>query len=200
MKRQYLHRHHRQTILVTGIIGIVSAIIGGIFILMLMAGYWHWYVGMATVHRWWSSLTLLLLLIGAIGGTLYHFYVATPGLAYQKLFHITDSDSYRRIEELIQIYDRDYSQPTFLMAMVGFAGSSVLFFIPTICGRTAFPRWYAFSVPIISWPLSMLITSQFPASIGGFVGVTWHWPTIIAFTISTIVLMRQSMESPWFVY
>lgn len=98
MKSQYLNIHHRQTILVTDIIGIVSAIIvviidmllnanatrgaeifaveiyelmanktpqqlmwgslGGIFILMLMAGYWHWYVGMATVHRWWSSLTL----------------------------------------------------------------------------------------------------------------------------------------------
>ena len=118
MQRQYLQRHHRQPLLVTGIIGIVSAIIvgitnmllnanatsgteifavetyelmaaktpphqwlrslGGIFMLMLMAGYWHWYVGMATVHRWWFSLTLLLLLLGTVEGTLYHFYFGTP--------------------------------------------------------------------------------------------------------------------------
>lgn len=100
MKRQYLHRHHRQTLLVTGITDMllnanatsgaeIFAVethelmanktpqqlmwgsLGGIFILMLIADYWHWYVGIATVHRWWSSLILLLLLFGAIGGTLF---------------------------------------------------------------------------------------------------------------------------------
>ena len=225
---------HRPSVLVTGILGIISAVgvgitdmllnanassgtdifavevyelmanktvqqlmwgsLGGIFILTLMAGYWHWYVGMPAIDRRWARLTLLTVLFGAIGGALYHFHLGMIGLAYQTLLQTTDSASYTRLESLIQIYDRYYSIPTFLIALIGFGVGSLLFFIPTIRGKTAFPRWYAFSVPIIAWPLSMLITSQFPAPIGGFVGVTWHWPTIIAFTISTIVLMRRSAE------
>ena len=100
MQRQHLHGHHRQTILVTGITDMLlnanatsgAAIfavelhelmatktpqplmwggLGGLFMLMLRVGYWHWYVGIATVHRWCSSLILLRLLLGAIGGTLF---------------------------------------------------------------------------------------------------------------------------------
>ncbi|MEM7800145.1 MAG: DUF6796 family protein [Chloroflexota bacterium] len=165
--------------------------LGGIVIPMLIIGYWHWYIGMVNVGRRWARLTMITMILGLLGGMVFHFTLGMIGITYQALLTMPDETSKGLIDSLILNLYRFFVSPAALVAIVGFLPASILFFIPTIRGKTVFPRWYAFSVPIIAWPLCLLLATLIPAPWGGYIGTTFHWSTILFFAISTFILIRN---------
>ncbi|MEM7331395.1 MAG: DUF6796 family protein [Chloroflexota bacterium] len=170
--------------------------LGGMVIPMLIIGYWHWYIGMVNVGRRWARLTMITMIFGLMGGMVFHFTLGMVGIVYQTQPLMPDNASKELIDSLVLNLYRFFVSPAVFVAIAGFLPASILFFIPTIRGKTLFPRWYAFSVPIIAWPLCLLLATLIPAPWGGYVATTFHWSTIVFFAISTIILIKyQRRES-----
>ncbi|MEM8859904.1 MAG: DUF6796 family protein [Chloroflexota bacterium] len=168
--------------------------LGGVLIPMLIIGYWHWYVGMVNVGRRWARLTMIALSIGLMGSMVFHFTVGMMGSIYQTQLLMPDDTSAELISSLILTQYQFFIFPALFVALAGLIPASILFFIPTIRGKTLFPRWYAFTVPIIAWPLCLMLATFIPAPLGGYIGTTFHWSTIVFFAISTIVLIKHQRD------
>lgn len=162
---------------------------GSYTILLLFVGYTHWYLGAEPSAKRWMMAALVAMFFGLGVGSLAHYLIAVLSATYNATIRSTDIET---ANEIVLALEQTFLNPVAAIAFLFFAIGSGIFFVLTIRGKTVYPRWYAFFVPIILWPLSLLVTSQIPAPLGGYASVTFHWPTVIAFTLSTLILLRHS--------
>ncbi|MEM9894188.1 MAG: DUF6796 family protein [Actinomycetota bacterium] len=161
---------------------------GAYGIFLLIVGYWHWYTAAKPEARRGMIVALGFLAAGLVSGGLFHFALGPIGLAM--------NESAGEIDPAVsdEIYDAlayQYIVPLYAVAMGCIAIASVIFIYQVVRGRTYFPRWFALSAPLCIWPLSSVITYLLPAPIGGFAISSFHWPTIVAFLLSTHLLLAR---------
>ena len=150
-----------------------GSLLGAAVMPLWILGLFPVYVGLRPAGRWWAALPVFLFGYGICVASGYHGSYALYGSGFALQAALPEAtDVSRHLDHLMQHHDG--LQAVFVAPWII---GSVSFVVIVLTGRTGFPRWMAFTSPILV-PLIVTLSAGLPAPLGGYIrpgigSLTW---------------------------